>query len=289
MTETKHKTPPFDTEAAEPPEPGQTCLWRSPHTGTCHDRAILQFSGGKDSLAVLYLARPWLDKIEVHFANPGAWLPDTVDLVERTCEKLGVDLKLISPPMPIDQFHELRGLPLDVVPEWYGAEMARFLEEPRETLIQTSLNCCLEMVLKPLHHAVMRSDIRLLLRGTKRCDERVGIGPGTVDGDGIEYAFPIWEWSDDDVLEYLKGEGAEIPRQYLNGANDGIDCWFCTGHLRTDYAADRMRYLAKTYPEFMPEIRRRAEMLKRILTDETERTVSILDMALEVPRDRKAS
>ena len=40
-----------------------------------HKHAVLQFSGGKDSTALMYLARPWLDRITVIFGETGATFP----------------------------------------------------------------------------------------------------------------------------------------------------------------------------------------------------------------------
>src|SRR5258705_1448544 len=85
-------------------------------SGAQHERIALQFSGGKDSTALLYLARPWLDRITVIFAESGATFPHVVEHIKRTCSKLGARLEVIHPPADGFAFTALHRLPADVVP-----------------------------------------------------------------------------------------------------------------------------------------------------------------------------
>ncbi|WP_042693646.1 phosphoadenosine phosphosulfate reductase family protein [Azospirillum sp. B506] len=61
-----------------------------------HQRIILQYSGGKDSTAMLYLARPFLDRIDVVFANAGAPYPHVLQFITSTCAQLGAKLTIIG-------------------------------------------------------------------------------------------------------------------------------------------------------------------------------------------------
>lgn len=243
-----------------------------------HKKAVLQFSGGKDSLAALYLCRPWLDDIEVHFGNTGAVFPHIVEFVKRTCGSLGANLKIIEPDEDIGAYHKAHGLPSDIVPVWSSAD-AMTGEPPK---VQSALTCCYNMLWKPLALALMRSEATLCIRGTKDCDERLGLrGERARDASGMEYFSPVWDWSDGGVLEYLSKEGAEIPPQYPK-VDDGMDCWLCTGHLRTHYGMDRMKYIMKHFPEYAPEISRRAGALKAILHAEQDKVDKVLNIAMEV-------
>ena len=47
-----------------------------------HDKIALQFSGGKDSLAVLYLCKEWWNKITVVWLNTGSAFPETIAQME---------------------------------------------------------------------------------------------------------------------------------------------------------------------------------------------------------------
>jgi len=81
-----------------------------------HDRAVLQFSGGKDSTALLWRARPWLDRITVLYGDPGDAFPHIRAFVEETCAKLGAGLQIVRPPMDVLAYHAVAGLPADIVP-----------------------------------------------------------------------------------------------------------------------------------------------------------------------------
>ena len=63
-----------------------------------HKNAVLQFSGGKDSTALIHLARPWLDRITVLFAETGATFPHLLKHIHATCEKLNATLVIVKPP-----------------------------------------------------------------------------------------------------------------------------------------------------------------------------------------------
>ena len=80
------------------------------------ERAALQFSGGKDSTALLYLARPYLDRITVYFAETGAVFSHVRRHVEETCDALGARLKVVLPPRPVQEHIDAQGLPSDLVP-----------------------------------------------------------------------------------------------------------------------------------------------------------------------------
>ena len=51
-----------------------------------HDRAVLAFSGGKDSLVCLDLCRDYRDKLTLVWVNTGAMFPHMVDFVRKAAE-----------------------------------------------------------------------------------------------------------------------------------------------------------------------------------------------------------
>lgn len=244
-----------------------------------HDKAVLQFSGGKDSLALLYLARPHLDSIEVHFGDTGAVFPHVVEFVHRTCEKLGAKLNVVRPDIDIVDFQAQFGLPADIVPLWRLADMRWWMGDPRPPqLIQASTSCCARMLWVPTYQAVIDSGSRLVLRGVKKSDERRGVEPGFVDDSGIEYRFPLWDWTDADVFTYLREQGAEIPEHY-SAVNDGLDCWLCTGHTGTHYAADKLSYIRKSHPRLWEALEPRLVAVRDAINAETANLNNLLDEA----------
>ncbi len=51
-----------------------------------HDKAVLSFSGGKDSLVCLDLCRDYRDKLTVAWVNTGAMFPHMREFVYRAVE-----------------------------------------------------------------------------------------------------------------------------------------------------------------------------------------------------------
>jgi 3'-phosphoadenosine 5'-phosphosulfate sulfotransferase (PAPS reductase)/FAD synthetase len=237
-------------------------------TGAQHERVALQFSGGKDSTALLYLARPWLDRITVIFAESGATFPHVVEHIERTCAKLGARLEIVRPPADVFAFTAEHGLPSDIVPVETSAETQPFRNPAAPELLQSYMRCCAAMLWVPMGRWIERNDITLVLRGAKRSDKRVGAGPN-FEVEGITFRSPLWEWNDDRVFEYLRAEDVELPAHYPD-LPDSLDCWCCTAHL--PYHGDaKMRYIREHYPDLWPIVRERMERVYVALGTELKR------------------
>ena len=95
----------------------------------CHQRAVLAFSGGKDSLVCLDLCRDYRDKLTVVWVNTGAAFPHMVEFVRKAAE----GYSLIELHSDQAAWHAQHGLPAEIVPgansAWrvapnYNAEIA---------------------------------------------------------------------------------------------------------------------------------------------------------------------
>jgi phosphoadenosine phosphosulfate reductase len=245
-----------------------------------HDRAYLQFSGGKDSLAALYLARPLLDRIVVMFGDTGGTVPHLLEYVHDVCADLGAKLQVVSPPLPVAEYTRMFGYPSDVVPIWTMNELQPFLREPPRYKLQSTMTCCSNMLLGPMQAAVMASDIRLVIRGAKEADARRGVAPGYIDKHGVEYTSPIWDWTDEQVFAYLKEQGAELAPHY-DEVKDSMDCWLCTGHLPYGDGRNKLNFIKKHYPTLWPELERRLRIVKDTVTE----GVASMDDALGILTD----
>ena len=229
------------------------------------ERAILQFSGGKDSTALLHLAKPWLDQIVVYFADTGATFPHVIEFVHTECKRLGATLEIIKPPVSIATWHEAEGLPSDIVPVESTAEMQWTLKDKAPRKLQPYTKCCFAMLWLPLQNAIKSSGIKTVLRGSKKCDARVGVPDGHVE-DGITYRSPLWDWSDTDVYAYLAKEGVKLPAHYSD-VPDSLDCHICSAHLR-HHGAAKLRWTKTHYPELYAELAKRVMAVRNVIDGE---------------------
>lgn len=196
----------------------------------------LQFSGGKDSLACLHLWEDKLDETVVLWVNTGAAYPQTIRQMERVAAR-------------VPHFREVRtnqpeniqrcGFPADVVPA-INTAWGRLSTKERGPKIQSYIDCCAENIWIPMHNAVKEMGLTRIVRGQRNDERRTSpVRSGQVV-DGIEYVFPIQDWTREQVLDYLRQVNAEIP-DYYEHEQTSRDCWSCTAYL--DESRDRIRRL----------------------------------------------
>jgi phosphoadenosine phosphosulfate reductase len=174
-----------------------------------HARIALQFSGGKDSLAMLHLMRKHWDRMTVYWVNTGDAFPETLDLAERV-RKMVPNFVEIDGNQP--QVIAMHGIPSDIVP--VSATPIGVSNGGHGVLMQDRYSCCMRTVMLPLARRMIDDGITLIVRGQKEADAlKAPLRSGDVD-EGIEYLFPLEDWTDEDVMTFLEEEGIELPRYY---------------------------------------------------------------------------
>lgn len=204
-----------------------------------HKKIALQLSGGKDSLACLYIMRPYWDRLTVYWLNTGAAFPETIEQMKAIRELVPHFVEVAGrQPEVIAQF----GLPSDIVPI-NSTPVGLVATGGGRTLIQDRYSCCLRSLMLPMHERMVQDGITLVIRGQKDSDRmKAPIKSGDVH-DGIEYLLPVQSWSDDDVLSYLKGQGVELPRFYET-LRSSPDCISCSAY----WEEGRSAYLKRHHP-----------------------------------------
>lgn len=201
---------------------------------------VLHFSGGRDSLACLYLLEPRWSDLTVAWVNTGAAFPETIALMGRIRALVPHFLE-IAGVQSIDR----DGYPVDVLP--ITASTAGYLFEgwngPR---YQSRYACCAAALWAPMAKAMKDIGATKIIRGQKLADaKKTPVRSGMVI-DGITYEFPLEDWSDADVLRYLTDKGVELPENYRY-MSTGLDCHNCTAYLSEN--AGRLEYMAARHPE----------------------------------------
>lgn len=211
-----------------------------------HARIALSFSGGKDSLACIYLLAPRLDRITVYHCDPGDLLPETeavVRHVEQLCPRF------VRIRTDVTAWIADHGLPSDLLP--YSAhQVGRAIGQG--VALSGRYECCLQNIMAPLYYRIKEDGNTLLIRGTKTSDmPKMPVLSGQTL-EGIEFYYPIQDWNDDDVLAYLRAVGAPVSRAYEHVKNS-LDCARCSAW----WSEGRGAYLRRYHPDISDEYQTR--------------------------------
>lgn len=219
-----------------------------------HTNIVLQFSGGKDSIACLLLLKEHLHRITVVWLNTGAAFPETLEQME--------EIKKICPNFIEAHGRQQQqvaayGFPVDVLPMRNHIAIQRSTQQTRVPL-QGFMQCCFNSLMLPMQEATKKLGATLVIRGQKLADHHKSALRSGAVVEGVEYWFPLEEWTDDQVLAYVKNSGL-LPSHYET-ANTSLDCWSCTAYLQENQW--KLPYLKKNHPEKAAEVERRLNIIR---------------------------
>lgn len=142
-------------------------------------KTVLQLSGGKDSLACLYLLEPFWEGMTVVWADPGdASLP------------LRQFMNTIAGAVP--HFATVKGYAI------------RHRREHGDPDVTTWPKCCAANMWSPMMDYLKENNIQYVVRGAKKSDRLSLIQPGLDTETGLGFIMPVWDWDDDRVRAFLK-------------------------------------------------------------------------------------
>lgn len=184
-----------------------------------HQRVYLSFSGGKDSIVLADLCKPWRDQVTLVWANTGIMWPHMVEFIRGYAGLF----KLLegSPKQDFRAFWGEHGLPADVVP----IDNAVGRRWPR---LQSWTTCCWAMRTQPLLDSLKSDGATAILHGQREADKSFCTSHDSMWGypDGLEVAGPIWDWEDRDVMGYVARHRLALPGQYRS-ASSSLECAIC--------------------------------------------------------------
>lgn len=208
-----------------------------------HEKISLNFSGGKDSLACLYLLRDHLHRMTVYHNDAGDLMPETreiVSLVEAMCPNF------VHIQGDVRGWIEQYGTPTDLLP--YSTHGVGVITNPTGVKLVTRYHCCFVNLMWPIWDRIKSDGNTLCIRGTKLCDRP---HPPTRSGEtheGVELWHPIDDWSNEDVQSYLASVGAPRSRIYDHMTN-APECARCTAW----WGEGRAAYLRRFHPELFAD------------------------------------
>lgn len=187
----------------------------------------LQYSGGRDSRALLHLHRDRLNEIIVVWMNPGDAYPETVKEMHRLAATIPHFLILQG---EVSDNIRNYGYPSDVVPIAHTVVGAAFMGSATP-LIQSAFDCCNRSMWQPLQRAMKLLSITTVIRGQRRDEQYKNslITDGAVI-DGVKYVLPLESWSVPQVEQYLRDNHIKIP-EYYKTEGTSHDCMHCTAYL----------------------------------------------------------
>lgn len=204
----------------------------------------LQLSGGRDSVACLYLMRPLWDRMTVYWLNTGDAMPETLDIMNQLCMMLPSFVEIDGARNVVWREH---GMPSDIVPS-SNRPLGIIGSGSNAPLIQDRYDCCARTIMMPMHQRMIDDGITLIIRGQKNSDKLKSPIRSGYEEDGIQYLFPIEDWTAEQVDSYLKQVNAPVSRVYemLSTTPDCLTCpaWWEEG---------RAAYLHKYHPEAYTE------------------------------------
>jgi 3'-phosphoadenosine 5'-phosphosulfate sulfotransferase (PAPS reductase)/FAD synthetase len=217
-----------------------------------HKKIGLQFSGGKDSLACLFILFDYWDQLTVYWCNSGNAYPETIALMDKIRKMVPHFVEIDGrQPQTIKQ----HGFPSDLIPvdSSVGAKMVGINKLP----LNDRYSCCYKSLMEPTHERMIADKVTLIIRGQKSADTYVGQAKSGEILGGFEMLYPVEKWTDEQVFKYLNEMGFSLPRFYTEGLKAMPDCMNCTAWLDHKFPS----YIKKYHPEHYPELQKRLNMI----------------------------
>lgn len=187
-----------------------------------HKRIAVFFSGGKDSLACVYLLREFLDRLTIYHADTGDQLPEVRECVAAV-EAFAPNFVRVQ--TDVARWIEEHGLPTDLLP--YAHHLLGQLTYNSKTRLVSRFDCCLANLMVPLWRRAVEADgCTLVVRGNRRSDfERMPALDGEVHN-SVELYYPLQDWTDEQVFNFLRAHGVTVSRIYEHMGHM-VDCASC--------------------------------------------------------------
>ena len=206
------------------------------------EKAGLCFSGGKDSLACLFLLRDHWNDITVYFTNTGSVFPETELLMERVNDLVPNFVEIrTNQPEDIRQ----NGWPVDVLPIRNSPDMQEFYTGDRIKM-QSFFACCYKNKMLPMYERMIDDGITLIIKGQRKDEQLQSPLRSGDELDGVKLCFPVEDWTAQEVRDYVNKQEIKLPKHYEK-MGTSLDCWNCTAYL--DETKGKLEYMKENHPQ----------------------------------------
>jgi phosphoadenosine phosphosulfate reductase len=180
----------------------------------------VSFSGGKDSLVVLNIARKAVKKLTAFFVDTGLEFPETVEYVDRMARETGIEMKVEKAGAAFEENFPAFGPP---------AKDFRW--------------CCKVCKLGPISHFLAAGEV-ITVDGKRRYESFQRGNVGAVERNpfvpGQISVYPVRDWRALEIWLYIRMEKLPYNPLYDQGF-ERIGCWLCPSALQAEYV--RMKEL----------------------------------------------
>ena len=216
------------------------------------NKTALMFSGGKDSMACLYLYEDELKDITVIWCNTGKNYPEALEVISKARKMCPNWIEL---QIDRDLQWSKNGLPSDLVPVDF-TNFGQSITSQKPFAIQSYLQCCFENIAKPAWDTAIGLGFTKIIRGQRKDETYRSTSINGQTEVGVTFIHPLEDWTKEEVLSFLKKEMGELPDHYSLD-HSSMDCYDCTGF--TKHSADRVAYTKKHHPELYADYRKKLQ------------------------------
>ena len=239
-----------------------------------HEKPVVAFSGGKDSLVVLHLALQIKPDIQVLYNNTLVPIPDTLKFNKRIVAEWNLNFLEVKP---------LNGWTFWKVVEKFGFPLGQRYGN------EATGKCCYHLKKAPMKKAMKEHGWDLVIDGVTMAESRQRYFT-LKDTNGYRYnkgwdchkLSPIADWTPDDVWDYIQANNLPYNAYYDKELEDDlrytkrgirskgfyrclrVGCWSCTIPLK--YESNWTTHLRTFYPRQYQLILKKG--LAQLLLDE---------------------
>lgn len=200
-----------------------------------HEKVAVMFSGGKESVVIAHMLKPWREKLTLLWINTGSMFPHMAEFVHGFAAEHGYALVELHSNQAA-QFAKF-GWPSRLIPIYQNPE--------GKVMTSSWQSCCIALRTRPATDWMLLRGIKTVVHG-QRAEDLVPLSFG-----GANEIAPVWDWTEAKIYEYIGEHGLVLPEQYSNGYRDSGECWNCTAEVATP---ERFRWMQRRYPELVRQV-----------------------------------